>query len=152
MDDKNLMIRVLEWATKQKQFTFQELCVAANINEVEKSQLKLLIHHKSLLFHNHSTFYSSVDKPNSNIEIFASADEHFRYLEYIELKEARESATGANKKSLVAIWIAVISMLCSIGLSIASMVSDINVPDRLYDAIKNSNQSVYLNNSDPTYK
>ncbi|WP_281546699.1 hypothetical protein [Pseudoalteromonas sp. PAR1] len=142
MDDKNLMIRVLEWATKQEKFTFQELCAAVNLSEVEQDQLKLLIHHKSLLFHRHSTFISSVDKPDSNIDIFASADDHFKYLEYVELQEARESAKDANKKSLVAIWIAVVSMFGSIGFSIASMVSDINVPDKLYGAIQSTNQNV----------
>ncbi|MFY8285450.1 hypothetical protein AAEU31_18270 [Pseudoalteromonas sp. SSMSWG5] len=140
MDDKNLMIRVLEWATKQESFTFQQLCESVGPNEKEKEQLKRLIHHKSLLFQNHASFYSSVDK--SDIELFASAEDHFRYLEYVELKEARESAKDANKKSLVAIWIAVASMFGSIGFSIGSMVSDINVPDKLYGAIQSTNQNV----------
>ncbi|WP_339612302.1 hypothetical protein [uncultured Pseudoalteromonas sp.] len=140
MDDKSLMIRVLEWATKQESFTFQQLCESVEPNEKEKEQLKRLIHHKSLLFQNHVSFYSSVDK--ADIELFASAEDHFRYLEYVELKEARESAKDANKKSLVAIWIAVVSMFGSIGFSIGSMVSDINVPDKLYGAIQSTNQNV----------
>lgn len=173
MDDKNLMIRVLEWATKQGQFTFQDLCQAINPTEEEREQLKLLIHYKSILYHNHPTFYSSADK--TNLKIFASAEDHFRLLEYQELKEARESSKEANSKSLIAIGIAVISTVISIFMSIAAMSSDINVPDRLYQTLKNSNQSVLnelesirevqvelnnklevknacLINSDPTYK
>ncbi|MBB1292208.1 hypothetical protein [Pseudoalteromonas sp. SR41-4] len=173
MDDKNLMIRVLEWATKQEQFTFQELCAALDLSEVERHQLKLLIHHKSLLFHNHGTFYSSVD--NADIKIFASAEDHFRYLEYVELKEARKSSKDANTKALVAISIAVVSTLTSIVMSIAAMKSDINVPDKMYDILDKSHTSILrelkevrkeqsaltsklesnnlcLINSDPTYK
>lgn len=176
MDNKNFMIRVLEWATKQESFNFQQLCESVEPNEKEKEQLKRLIHHKSLLFQNHVSFYSSVDK--ADIELFASAEDHFRYLEYVELKEARQSAEDANRKSLIAIWIAVISMLGSIGFSIASMVSELNVPDKLYGAIQSTSQSVLnelvgirkeqteinekldliqvknvcLINSDPTYK
>jgi len=175
MDDKNLMIRVLEWATQQEQFTFQELCAAVKLSGVEQNQLKILIHHKLLLFHNNSAFISSVDKPDSNIEIFAGAEDHFRYLEYVELKEARESSKDANKKALIAIGIAVVSTLTSIGMSIAAMKSDINVPDKIYDILDESNTSILrelkevrkeqsaltsklesnnlcLINSDPTYK
>lgn len=175
MDDKNLMIRVLEWATKREQFTFQELCAALDLSEVEQHQLKLLIHHKSLLFHSHSTFYSSVDKPDSNIKIFAGAEDHFRYLEYVELKETRKSSKDANTKAMVAIGIAVVSTLTSIVMSIAAMKSDINVPDKMYDILDESHISILselkevrkeqsaltsklesnnlcLINSDPTYK
>ncbi len=175
MDDKNLMIRVLEWATTQEEFSFQELCEAVPLTEVEKNQIKLLIHGKDILYHNHTSFISYVDKPQTRINLFASAEDHFRLLEYQELKEARKSSKDANIKSLVAIIITIISTVIAIIMSVKSMNADINIPNKLYDKIDESNlrvvstlesiekeqaelraelkvNNVCVINTDPTYK
>lgn len=175
MNDTNFIIRVLKWATLQEEFTFQQLCKAVLLSEKEQEQLKRLIHDKSLLFHSHTSFYSSVARPGSDIKLFASAEDHFRFLEYVELNEARESAKDANRKALFAIWIAILSTVVSIFLSILSIESDLNIPDKLYSTINKTNKSVVgelteikndnhelkkklisnsvcLINTDPTYK
>ena len=141
MDDKNLMIRVLEWATSRDIFEFDELREALNLTENEESQLINLIHEKSILFHTSSNAAARMRRRES-VKLFASAEDHFRLLEYQELKEARQSSKDANIKSLIAIGIAVVSTFTSIVMSVASMSSDINVPDRVYQTLKNTNQSV----------
>ncbi|PHI35986.1 hypothetical protein CBQ28_17130 [Pseudoalteromonas sp. GCY] len=131
MNDDNLMIRVLEWATKQTEFSFQELCEHVQLNDTEKKQLVLLINYKSVLFHNHSAFYTSYNHPD--VKIFASAEDHFRYLEYVELKEARQSSKDANRKAMVAICISIASMILSAGISIYAIKSEINIPHKAYE-------------------
>jgi hypothetical protein len=48
-----------------------------------------------------------------------SSDSLFQYLEYIELKEARENSITAKKDSKLAILIALVSLLVSGGFSVA---------------------------------
>ncbi|MBU2986811.1 hypothetical protein KO528_15710 [Saccharophagus degradans] len=136
MNENSLIIKVLNFATKRIEFTFAELCDATNPDEVEKKQLKKLIHYKEILFHDHSDFINKVDETNE-IKLFASAEDHFRLLEFQELKEARKSSVVATRFATAALVVSIISTLASIGFSLASMKSDINVPEKLYSILDN---------------
>ena len=61
---------------------------------------------------------SGVSKKEDNIKLRLSSDSLFQYLEYVELKEARVNSKSARNQSLIAIGIAILSLLVSAGTSV----------------------------------
>ncbi|WP_394375340.1 hypothetical protein [Stutzerimonas frequens] len=141
MEDNNLFIRVLRFSTEREEFTFEDLCKAVSPNETQIKQLKLLIHNKDLLFQNRVNFFNEVDT-NPNIKIFAGADDHFRLLEYQELREARASSVLATRFAVAALFVSIVSAAFSIYFSITAMNSDINVPEKLYSTAQLNSEKI----------
>lgn len=76
------------------------------------------------------------------------SDSLFQYLEYVELKEARENSVSAKKQSFLAIGIALLSLLVSVGISVIGISyqskSEKQTENQLKELIKinNENQKV----------
>lgn len=58
-----------------------------------------------------------------DINTFLNGDASKKYLDYIELVEARQSSKQANKKANTSIWIAIMAILLSIIFSIIGIVN-----------------------------
>ena len=129
MDDENLLIRVLKFATSRQEFTFTELVDAIQPNETQKEQLLRQIHFKHLLSNNRHNFISDARRTPNEVTLYAGTEDHFRLLEYVELKEARQSAAEAKKFSL---WAICISSLLAISSILVALFTEINLPKDLY--------------------
>jgi hypothetical protein len=80
MDDENLLLRVLKFATERDGFTFQELCVAIEPTDDQRKYLIEQIHIKNIRSSSHHDFKNYFEK--LVVTLRASCDDHFRYLEY----------------------------------------------------------------------
>jgi hypothetical protein len=73
-----------------------------------------------------------------------SYEAYFNYLDYLELVEARKTSEEAKKQSTLAIWIAIITLLCSIIFSVWSIVSPITIEKHQYRNLIKSMQCTGL--------
>lgn len=132
MDDENLLIRVLKYATSREQFTFAELEAATQPNKIQKEQLIQQINSKHLLIYNVVSFSMEAKRNPEKVILYAGTEDHFRLLEYVELKEARQSAAEAKKYSL---WAIGISSLLAISSILVALFTEINLPKDLYSEL-----------------
>lgn len=103
-------------------------------------------HKNRVTFSNKPTTGVSADLDNTKYRL--SSDSLFQYLEYLELKEARVNSKSARKQSLIAIGIAILSLLVSVGTSVAGILYQ-SKPERQREIqlkelieINNENQNV----------
>lgn len=137
MDDENLLIRVLKFATSQEEFTVTQLFDAVKPTEVQKEQLILQINAKQLLSNNITHFIRQAREHPEKTKLYAGTEDHFRLLEYVELKEARKSAADAKNYSL---WAIGISSLLAISSILVALFTEINLPKDLYDEFNKLSQ------------
>ncbi len=140
MDD--IFIRVIRYAV-DKNGPFDLITMFSELNVSDKQQEMLMdqIANRHLLSHSinyiPSTIYAIVEKKNKEMLVWCSAKDRFRLLEYEELKEARESSIEANRMATRAIWLSILSFLCSIFFSLYQVITPISLPDKYYAEISN---------------
>lgn len=88
---------------------------------------------------------SGVSRDEDNKKLRLSSESLFQYLEYIELKEARVNSISAKEQSFLAIGIALLSLLVSVGISVIGISyqskSEKQTENQLKELIRISNDS-----------
>lgn len=82
-----------------------------------------------------------VSRDEDDKKLRLSSESLFQYLEYVELKEARQNSKSAKKQSLIAIGIALVSLLATLWLLFddkTQKVSVENVPEHIEKSINQS--------------
>jgi hypothetical protein len=137
MKDDDFIIKVLKYATEKDEFTFEELCISLAPTDIQKTQLMRQVEVSEILGHahvNYSNFLSANKAPKT--KLYASTEDHFRLLEYQELKEARASSVVATKFATGALTVSIITAIISTCISIKSMNSEISFPEEFYSYMK----------------
>ncbi len=62
-----------------------------------------------------------------HVNVWCTAADRFRLLEYKELQEARESASTAKKHALIAIGISIVAFIASVGFSIYQITTPVSL-------------------------
>lgn len=142
MNEDNMILKALKFATGKDRFRFNELVENIQPDETQLMQLIWLIHAGDLFSHTMRDFYSQVTREKKDVELWARAEDHFRYLEYQALQEARKSSSTAIGYAFKALVVSIISIAASIVLSIISLNADVNIPESLYASLHGSTQSI----------
>lgn len=151
MEENHLLIRVLRYGTSKISFSANEIFEELELSLEEQQKVLYLIASKQLFTHNsnHSAFASCArtlnlnhthDNSALNVLLYCSTDDHFRLIDYEELKHARDSSLAASNQAKKALWVSIAAMGLSVVFSIVAIVvslnSDINIPESLYRAIE----------------
>ena len=151
---EDLIIKLIEkLKEKPNGFTYNEIISLLNLNDEEKEIVKNFIY-KAVDNAKHSmggkvmkdTIFQIHERniPGANDEHFLSDSfkyflkiEHiFDYLDYVELIEARKAARIANRNSIIAISIALVTMLLSIGFSVLSIYTPVKIDNEQIDLLR----------------
>ncbi|EGU30858.1 hypothetical protein VIBRN418_16266 [Vibrio sp. N418] len=140
MDD--VFIKVIRYAVdKNGPFDLITMFSELNVSEQQQEMLMDQIANRHLLSHSTayipSIVYAIVEKKNKEMLVWCSAIDRFRLLEYEELKEARESSIDANKTATRAIWLSIVTLLCSIFFSLYQVITPISLPIEFNKEISN---------------
>lgn len=131
---EDIFIKVIKYAVdKDGPFDLIEMYDNLGVTEDQKIMLNQQIRDGNLLAHQMvvHAFINRI-KESGSISVWCSAEDRFRLLEYQELSEARESSLSASKMATKAIWISIISFVCSIGFSIYQAVNPIKLPEKYW--------------------
>jgi site-specific DNA-cytosine methylase len=157
MEKENIYLKALEigFNSKDEGISFNEM--KSTLSSLGyKFEEKLLSnwyyvsfeHVKRVYFStNPSVIGMAIEEDNNKYSL--CSDSLFQYLEYVELKEARENSKSAKNYSLIAIGIALLSLLASLGTLVISnyipqQVSEQKLQIQLKELLKvnNGNQKV----------
>lgn len=140
---KDIFIRVIEYAVQRNgSFLMSDMVQSL---ELEGAQLRMIcdqIGRGNLLAHNHrdgSPFRGDPNFANREYmsqDVWCSAIDRFRLLEYQELQEARKSAQDANKQASRALIVAIVAIVISAGAAFWQVTTDVNLPKEHYDALQ----------------
>jgi len=136
-----LYIDVIKYAINQPgKFKLGQMVDDLKISEENREILIIEIQFKRILasLDGAPTFHDDWQ----NLLIWASAEDHFRLIEYIELQEARASSQSAKNIAIFAIWLSIISLITSISLTIYYSGKPINISDELQIKINNMERNI----------
>ncbi|PJC87833.1 hypothetical protein CSW98_01530 [Vibrio sp. HA2012] len=139
MKQDDIFIRVIQYAVeKNGAFDLIQMFEELEVSGSQKSMLADQIGHGNLLAHNknHDIINRCV-KETRAVDVWCSAVDRFRLLEYQELTEARESSLSANKMATKAIVISIISFLSGIAFSWYQVSNPITLPKQHYKEMSN---------------
>ncbi|KGY06813.1 hypothetical protein [Vibrio sinaloensis] len=144
----DIFIRVIRYAVdKDKPFDLLGMYDDLGISNEQRHMLTEQIASGVLLAHQTSTqiVHRKVREHSSGVEVWCSAQDRFRLLEYQELTEARQSSLEANKMATKAIVISIVSFLCSIGFSLYQINNPISLPEKHYSNLSQINSTLLQN-------
>ncbi|EMJ3470013.1 TPA: hypothetical protein P0E21_001831 [Vibrio harveyi] len=141
----DIFIRVIRYAVdKDKPFDLLGMYDDLGISNEQRHMLTEQIASGALLAHQTSIqiVHRKVREQSSGVEVWCSAQDRFRLLEYQELTEARQSSLEANKMATKAIVISIVSFLCSIGFSLYQINNPISLPEKHYSNLSQINSTL----------
>jgi len=149
---KDFFIRLLEYGERHpKGFNLKQVTSdkRLKLNDWEKRLVEKYIENSC----KNETMYGAGGFPNletpflavqrlgkyheDNNKFIISLDSRFKYIDYLELKEARQSAQKANKNAIIAISIAIVTLLISIIFSIIQIVKPVELDKIQFKEVKN---------------
>jgi len=147
--DKDIYIGILEFGVnKTEGFTCDEIINAIKFNAWEKKIIDKYLNN-ALINHQRSssidaialeTMFLLIEGGGSNYrddgnKYILNYDSRFKYIDYIELKEAREMSRRANKNANRALWFAVATIIISIILTFWQITSSVKINKKQIDTI-----------------
>lgn len=154
MKDKDVYIKILEFGINRTGgFTYDEIINAKELKKLEEWEKKIIDKYLLCAFRNkqhidqmksadYETMFFIIEGGGGNYNDIAtkytlSLDSRFKYIDYIELKEAREMSRQANKNANRALWFAVVTIVVSIFLTLWQIYSPIEIKGTQIDSIIN---------------
>ncbi len=138
MKKKDIYIKILEFGINRTEgFTYNEIINAKEL-EIKKWEKIIIDKYLNNAYMNHwrssgdiraatlETIFIVIGcdkkehkegRKDENTKYILNYDSRFKYIDYVELKEARKSAKQANKNAIAAIMIAVLTILFQIILT-----------------------------------
>ncbi|MFA5126964.1 MAG: hypothetical protein WC465_03130 [Patescibacteria group bacterium] len=151
MRKESIYIKLLEYGHKNAEgFTYDEITQWANknLNDYEQKIVEKYIqnahenYQRSQAGNIETVFaiinFAGSDYKNKNHKYSLSLDANFKYIDFLELEEARKSSGQANNKALIAIYIAVGTLIISTLLTIWQINSPIKIHSEQFNKILNS--------------
>ncbi|GAB5380496.1 MAG: hypothetical protein Alis3KO_26360 [Aliiglaciecola sp.] len=142
---EDIFIKVIRFAVEDKnclKFKLVDLFDYLNADYNVRAVLIAQIQNKGLLDHNRtvSSFGENSLDPNwqklaEGVDVWCSALDRFRLLEFDELRATQKSAKSASKHAKMAMFIAIVSVLTNIVVSVFQLSSDLKLPDDYYEKI-----------------
>ena len=132
--EKDLYIRVVEYAVaKDGPFDLNQMYEDLALDDNKKRMLTDQIDNRYLLATNCCGQIPRRLSCGACVEVWCSARDRFRLLEYQELHDARRSSKKANLFATVAIMISMVSFTASILFSLYEITSPIKLPASYLD-------------------
>lgn len=150
---EKLLIKLIEkLKDKPNGFTYNEILKLIELDDSEKETVKNLIlktatnakryvdnvADKDTIFELHNIYFPSANDEyffSDKVKYYLKTENVFHYLDYQELIEARKTSKTANRNSLIAIGIAIITLSASIYFSYQSLYQQINIDDKQYEGL-----------------
>ena len=134
MKNKDIYIKILEFGIKHIEgFNYDKIIKAKELKNLKKSEIEIIDRYFLNAFRNKhknsmnnptdpETMFVLIEGGGSNhkdkmAKYTLNLDSRFKYIDYIELKEARDMAKKADKNSKIALWAVVITTIISILIS-----------------------------------
>lgn len=162
MKNKDAYIKILEFGINRAMgFTYDEIINAKELKKLKEWEIKIIDKYLNNALINHqrsNTLEATIletmfiiikgggkDHRDSNTKYILNYDSRFKYIDYIELKEVRESTRKANRNANIAIGFAVITILISISLTLWQIKSPIEIKDEQVNTIINKITNIIKN-------
>jgi len=152
MKDKDVYIKILEFGINRiGGFTYNEIISAKELKNLEKWEKDIIDKYLLSAFRNkqhvnqmksadYETMFFIIEGGDGNYndnttKYVLSLDSRFKYIDYIELKEAREMSRQANKNANKALWFAVATIIISIILTFLQIYSPVEIKNKQINQI-----------------
>ena len=132
MKQDDIFIRVIQYAVqKNGAFDLIQMFDDLDVSNDQKNMLSDQIGKGNLLAHSKNLeIINRLVKEKTPVDVWCSAIDRFRLLEYQELSEARESSLSANRMATKAFIISILSFLSTIAFSWYQVSNPITLPEQ----------------------
>lgn len=139
MKQDDIFIRVIQYAVqKNGAFDLIQMFDDLDVSNDQKNMLSDQIGKGNLLAHSKNLeIINRLVKEKTPVDVWCSAIDRFRLLEYQELSEARESSLSANRMATKAFIISILSFLSTIAFSWYQVSNPITLPEQHYKEMSN---------------
>ena len=124
-ESQDLYVRVIGWASKRAgKFTLGEMISSLELSEQQNIVVRKEIAAKRLLATDMMAYVvEATDLRWQSVEVWCTAEDRFRYLEFEQLQFARSEAEKAGKQARFATWLAGVGFLLNVVGIVAGIVA-----------------------------
>ena len=155
MNNKDVYIKILEFGINRiGGFTYNEIFNAGELRNLKDWEIQIIDKYLLSAFRNkqhvdqmksadYETMFFILEGGSGNyndnsIKYVLSLDSRFKYIDYVELKEAREMSRQANMNANKALYFAVATIIISIILTLWQIISPVEIKNIQINSIINA--------------